>query len=190
MLELSALPAAHASILALLRDGMLAAVVLAAMAFDLKSFRIPNRLTYPAALVGLLLSAGVGQGLSGLAGLGLGFALLLPLWLLRVLGAGDVKLMAAVGAFLGFPEIVGAVLMSFIAGGVLAVGYALWLRQSGQMLRNVQQAVVANVFAIASGHRPSVAGMPSIGKLPYGIGICVGTLAWLAYRHLAEGKLF
>ena len=46
-----------------------------------------------------------------------GLALLLPLWLLRVMGAGDVKLMAAVGAVVGVPGVLYAVLWSFIFGG-------------------------------------------------------------------------
>lgn len=183
MLDLSALPAAQPATLTLLAEGVLALLLIAAMASDLRTFRIPNRLTYGGAVAGLALSAWTGHALSGIEGLGLGLALLLPLWMLRVLGAGDVKLMGVVGAFVGFPEIIGAALMCFIAGGVLAVGYSIWLKQTGRMLRNVQEALVASAFAVAAGQKPELAAMPSIGKLPYGLGIGAGSLAWLVYRH-------
>jgi prepilin peptidase CpaA len=178
------LPAASPDTLALTRELVLAVLVLVAMVSDLRTFRIPNWLTFGGAAAGLALGALGGEALTALQGLGLGLAMLLPLWLAGVLGAGDVKLMAMVGAFLGFPEIAGAALMVFIAGGALAMGYALWLRQTGRMLRNVQEALMTSAFAISAGVKPQLAAMPSIGKLPYGVGICVGTLAWLVYRHL------
>jgi prepilin peptidase CpaA len=184
MLSLN-LPAAFPDPSVLTRELLLAVLVLAAMVSDLRTMRIPNWLTFGGAAAGLALAALAGEALTALQGFGLGLAMLLPLWLVRVLGAGDVKLMAMVGAFLGFPEIAGAALMVFIAGGVLAIGYSLWLRQTGRMLRNVQQALVTSAFAISAGMKPQLAAMPSIGKLPYGVGICVGTLAWLVYRHLA-----
>ena len=170
--------------LLLTREAVLAILVIAAMVSDLRTFRIPNWLTFGGAAVGLALNAFSGQTLVSLQGLGLGLVMLLPLWIVRVMGAGDVKLMAMVGAFLGYPEIIGATLMAVITGGVLAIGYALWLRKTGLMMRNVQQALVTSAFAISAGIKPHLAEIPSVGKLPYGVGICVGTLAWLAYRHL------
>ncbi|MEG0884092.1 MAG: prepilin peptidase, partial [Janthinobacterium sp.] len=74
---------------------------------DMRSRRIPNGLVFGGALAALLLHAVLTPGAGGLGlpaalgGLALGLALLLPMYMLRALGAGDVKLMAMVGAFIG-----------------------------------------------------------------------------------------
>jgi len=165
---------------------VLAGLLCAATAIDLRTFRLPNWLTVGGALAGLvwsLLPGGVSP-LHALGGLGLGLVALLPLWLLRVMGAGDVKLMAMVGAFLGAPEVLMAVLLSFIAGGVVALGFAVWRRATGQMLVNVRDAVFMNAMAIAAGQRLDFASTPSIGKFPYGVAITAGTLACIAVLHL------
>jgi hypothetical protein len=52
------------------------------------------------------------------------------------------------------------------------------------MLRNVQETLVASMVSISAGQAPSLASMPSIGKLPYAIGICAGCITWIVYRHL------
>jgi prepilin peptidase CpaA len=95
---------------------------------DLLAHRIPNRLTGSLLCVGVTLQLGLG-GWSALgeAALGtvVGLAVLLPLYLLRATGAGDVKLLAALGALLGPYWILVAGLYTLIAGGVLALGYLL-----------------------------------------------------------------
>ena len=186
MLELSALQELPVKLLASPRDLALIGLLVTAAAIDWRTYRIPNWLTLGGALLGLVLNGVATElgWLNALAGLGLGLALLLPLWMLRLLGAGDVKLMAMVGAFVGVPGIFGAVLFSLIAGGVAAAGFTLWHHKGLQMLRNVQETVVTSAFILASGHAPSLAAMPSIGKLPYAIGICSGCIAWLLYHHL------
>jgi len=108
-------------------------LVLALMALavreDLVRNRVPNRL----ALAGLILGLGVmwaSRGSHGLAdaaaGAAVGGAVMFPFYLLRGMGAGDVKLMAAAGTFLGFKSALVAAALSLIAGGVLALGYVAW----------------------------------------------------------------
>ncbi len=164
---------------------LLLVLLVTAAVIDCRTYRIPNWLTMGGAMLGLAVNAFTTEPgwLSSLGGLGLGLVLMLPLWLLRMLGAGDVKLMAMVGAFVGVPEIFGALLFSLIAGGVAAACFAIGRRKSLQMLRNVQETVVTSVVAMSAGHAPSLAAMPSIGKLPYAIGICAGCTAWIFYRH-------
>lgn len=171
----------------LVREGALAVLLLGAMVIDIRSMRIPNRLTFGGAGLALLLALWPDSHpgiLDALAGLALGLIALLPLRIAGVLGAGDVKLMAMVGAFVGVPEIFGALVFSMIAGGVAAIGFALFRRKSLQMLRNVQETLTTSMVTIAAGHAPLLASMPSIGKLPYAIGICAGCIAWIVYRHL------
>ena len=111
----------------------LAAVLLVAVATDLRAMRIPNWLTFPAMLAGVVCNAALGAhagGLSGawdgllfsLSGFGLGLGLMLIPFLLRVMGAGDVKLLAAAGAFLGAETVFRAFIWTSLAGGVYALG--------------------------------------------------------------------
>src|SRR5712691_7755539 len=101
---------------------------LAACGFDLYRRRIPNALTLGAALAALVVSSYTG----GLAGAGssvtgwvIATALWLPLYALGGMGAGDVKLIAAVGAWLGPADVIHAALYAAIAGAVFAVALAL-----------------------------------------------------------------
>src|SRR6185503_18677980 len=106
---------------------------------DVATRRIPNRLTFPALLLGLAAHFAVG-GVSGvwsaLAGAGIALVLLLPGWFAKWMGAGDVKLMAAMGAWLAFPQAVMAVLASLVAGGLISIIVALRHRKFFEMLRN------------------------------------------------------
>jgi prepilin peptidase CpaA len=100
---------------------------IASAAIDLRERRVPNPLTLGIAGLGLLLAAlhTTGVGVTGaLAGMGLGLALMLPGHLIGATGAGDVKLMAAVGSFLGPSLVFRAFLYSALAGGVLALAVA------------------------------------------------------------------
>lgn len=174
-----------------LGTGPLIAGLLMAAVIDWRTMRIPNWLTVGGMAWGLLYHAtrdtSVATGLlTSAGGLGTGFALLLPLYALRVMGAGDVKLMAAVGAVLGLPGVLHAVLWSFIVGGVAAIGYALSLRMSRRMASNVAAIVQSMAFAVLVGQRPTaaLAGRASVGKLPYALSIAGGTIGWLVARQL------
>lgn len=111
---------------------LLLAILLPATVIDLREHRIPNLLSLGGAALGLLLAAsgfGAVSILQALAGLAVGLLCLLPLHLKRVMGAGDVKLMAAVGSFIGPLPCFLAVLCTFIAGGVL--GMAVLIHRDG-----------------------------------------------------------
>lgn len=114
-------------------------VALVACTTDLRSRRIPNALTFPAALLALAYHAtsGTGSLVSALAGLVVGLLLFLPLYLLRGMGAGDVKLLAALGAWLGAKSIVWVAMYAAIAGGVMAVAVALGSGYLKPMLSNI-----------------------------------------------------
>ncbi|NKE66034.1 prepilin peptidase [Ramlibacter sp. RBP-2] len=171
------------------RLALLVVLLMLAAFIDVRTFRIPNWLTYGGAVIGLVLGTAIQWRLLGpawaadgllwsLGGLAAGLALMLPMYALRVMGAGDVKLMAMAGAFLGLGQIVPAVLCVFVAGGVLAVGYALWRRAFGRMTANVVDIVQSMAFAAMSGVRAG-APRPSVGNLPYGVSISAGTIAWV-----------
>src|SRR5688500_1390477 len=125
------------------RTGVLMGLLLIAAVIDVRTSRIPNWLVFGGALYALIYNAisplyarDIGI-LFALGGLAVGLAALLPAYLFRVMGAGDVKLMAMVGAFIGTSATVGAVLSTLIAGGVLAIALALWRGRLGRMLHNL-----------------------------------------------------
>lgn len=116
------------------------AVALSACVFDLRNRRIPNGLTLAAAClaIGFHLAIGGGTGaLRSVAGFAVGFGLFLPLFVLGGMGAGDLKLIAAIGAWLGPAGAAWAVLYSAVAGGVMAVGVAVATGRLRTALTNV-----------------------------------------------------
>ena len=114
------------------------AITLVASDTDFRSRRIPNVLTFSALLAALIAHSIVG-GLPALQQTLIGAAvaggILLPGWLMGWMGAGDVKLMAAVGAWLTWPVSLTATLASLIAGGVFALVVAARHKALGRSLR-------------------------------------------------------
>jgi len=171
------------------RTGVLIGLLLVAAVIDWRTMRIPNWLTAGGVLYGLVASAAqstsVGAGLvASASGLALGLVLLLPLWLLRAMGAGDVKLMAMVGAFTGPAGVLTCVVYVLVIGGLAAVVLAITRGSLGLMLKNLQFILTVALMPAGGSRIPSAAAMPSIGKLPYGLCICVGTVAFLVARQL------
>lgn len=177
---------------------MLCALLAAALWHDVGTRRIPNRLVLCGALAGLawhaMLPAGAGLfsspfgslGLSNaLAGLGLGLALLLPMYLLGTMGAGDVKLMGMVGAFLGLHDTLGAVLLTLMAGGVLGLIVALSNGQLRQVLSNIRQLLQLALLRAGTGGAARLDDAPVqvTGKLAYAIAIAAGTILQLLLAH-------
>lgn len=121
-------------------------VVLMAVAWDLSTRRIPNALTFGAALAGIVLH-GYADGWSGagmsVAGWLVGVACFLPVFLLRGMGAGDVKLLAAIGAWTGPVATVWVALFSSIAGGVMGLVVALGSGYLRELFVNVSCVLMA-----------------------------------------------
>lgn len=173
------------------RTGVLIALLLIAAVIDIKTGRIPNWLVFGGALYALVYNAmsplyarDIGI-LFALGGLAVGLVALLPAYLFRVMGAGDVKLMAMVGAFIGAWATVGAVLATLVAGGVLALALAMWAGRTVRLLRNVAAVSRGTMVTMATGIGGlAVHAGPSAGKMPYGVAIAVGTIAYLVLSQL------
>jgi prepilin peptidase CpaA len=157
-------------------------VCLVATVTDLRSRRIPNWLTFPSIVIGLVLNTVIPALSQGLGGLKLGLVssvagcLLLLLCfglfgLLRFVGFGDVKLMAAVGALLRWPTALWALVYVGLAGGGIAVGYALFKGRLGKVL--------GNLVAIGSRVVKRKEGEIQLHRIPYGLAILVGA-TWAA----------
>jgi prepilin peptidase CpaA len=105
------------------------------------------------------------------------------MYLLRVMGAGDVKLMAMVGAFLGIEDVLGAVLATFLAGGVLSLAYAWKIGVLRRTLQNIRFILYSNAVRMAGGSVPTLEDAPeTAGKFPYAVAIAVGTLGYLVWK--------
>ena len=138
---------------------------------EIKERRIPNWLTLGAIALGVG-SAIIEGGLAGLADSALGLAiaggLFLPFCLLGVVGGGDMKLMAAVGAIVGWPMVLRVLCDTCIAGGLIAVAIMAW---NGILL-----TTLANVFRIMVGMPRKQQGLRNPPMVPYALAITAGTL--------------
>ena len=155
------------------------ACALVSAVWDLRQGRIPNPLTYSGMLAGLVLQASLGgwRGfLDGLAAGLVGGGIFFLFFLAGGMGAGDVKLMAAVGAFTGLRQVLIILLASAIAGGVLALGVMLFRGRGVSTLRN---SVALVRYHLTFGLRPhpeiNLQSSKSI-RLPYAVAIAAGTL--------------
>jgi prepilin peptidase CpaA len=140
-------------------DLILLWLVVQAAATDITLRRIPNVLVASGLLLALALRCTAAPewstALDWLGGAMVGLLVFLPLYMLRGMAAGDVKLMAMVGSFVGAAGALATAVLTALAGGVLAM---LWL-----------------VFAPAQGQERS--------GMPYGVAIAFGTMAWLLWQH-------
>lgn len=162
----------------------LAMLVVFAAIFDLRERIVPNFLTVSgaAAGAGLHLFLGGWAGLKfSLLGLCLGFGIFLPLFMLRGMGGGDVKLMAAIGAMAGASNTFVIFILTALLGGVLAIALLLVKGGMRKALRNIGFIL----GRLTRGKAPHVE-RPDLDiersnslKLPYAIPMALGTLLFL-----------
>jgi len=160
----------------------LCAILAVAVYSDIRSHRISNSLSLLALVVGLALQF-LGHGFqgvtSGLLGAGVGLGCFAPLYLARAMGAGDVKLLAAVGAFLGPQGAFLAALLALLAGGLGAIGYVLWRALRASVSSFVHEGLAA---AVASALLATQ--LARRDRLPFALPIAVGGIA--ACWYLAD----
>jgi prepilin peptidase CpaA len=160
------------------------AVALVACIFDLHHRRIPNALTFGAALAAFI-TAAIVRGPSGFGasagGWVVGLAIWLPLYALGGIGAGDVKLMAAIGAWLGVVGGLHAALYAGVAGGVLALAVVIAKGCLRQTLSNVQLLVLHWRIAGFAPHAQLTLDTSTSPRLAYALPVLIGTVAaiWL-----------
>jgi len=146
---------------------------------DVATRRIPNKLTYLAMLVAIAgrfaLQGWHGLGSAALGGL-IGGGAFLIFFLLHVMGAGDVKLIAAVGCFVGPGSAIEIVLSSAIAGGIFAILYALRLGKLRAVLVNVWDLIRFHAALGGQVHPTLNLSNPQAIRLPYGVAIATGVL--------------
>jgi prepilin peptidase CpaA len=146
---------------------------------DFRSRKIPNWLTVPAFVAGVTVRTalfGWPGAKSALEGTGLALLLLLPLVLLRALGAGDWKLMGAVGAFLGPLMFLFVLLGSILISGLMAVVEMARTKRVRETLHNMW-VLVQGFFTFGLRANPKISlDNPELLKLPFGVAVALATL--------------
>lgn len=166
----------------------LSAMLLMAMWHDTAVRRIPNQIVLRGAIAALVLSwspHGIGLGTAIAGGL-VGFLGFLSLYLLKLLGAGDVKLAGATGLFIGGPDMVLVCLKILIMGGVLSFLWAWWTNQ----LRTVSTHLKTGLHRLRTSRQANKQTeqtvMPlSDTRVPYAIAIAAGTAVHLLPRYVS-----
>jgi prepilin peptidase CpaA len=164
---------------------LLLLLVLVASFFDIRKHRIPNWLSLAGVVLAVALNTFLFEVVGlwySLKGLGLAFAIYFVLYLLRGMGAGDVKLMAAVGAAVGPYNWLGILFLTAVIGGVAALVLA---GSKGRMRRTFVNMWLL-LLSLRHGRAPYLdnpaldVGSEMALRLPHGVVIAGGTLAFLA----------
>lgn len=168
---------------------LVSALLVEAAIIDGRKLKVPNWLTFHLAAGGLAYATWVGGG-HGLAwslgGLALGLALLMPLHMIGGMGAGDVKLLAGVGAWMGPSIVLGAFVVTAIVGGVMAAAMVV---RSGELVKHwaMFHTIGQEILTLRSPGKLSevaAARKPTMMLLPYGIPIAVGSIGYFAWLGL------
>ncbi|CBJ52060.1 A24 family peptidase [Ralstonia solanacearum] len=157
----------------------LAALVTTAAVWDVRTRRVPNWLVISGLAIALLVQCLEHGVLTGswtwLLGTATGLGLLLGIYLLGGMGAGDVKLMGAVGAFMAPAGVFHVALVTFIVGGALALAMMLMRGNAHRSFANVSALLLSLPF----GGKTTAAGQDKkdrTTRLPYAVAIAIGTL--------------
>jgi len=160
-------------------------VAVGAAVWDLRTGRIPNLLTFPILVAGLLWSTWHGGGIGLLVALGSAFLLALPCFVLFLYaggGAGDVKLLGALGAWLSIHDAVSVLLCVALAGVACGIITALLRRRSAILFANMARMGRGFALAFATRRvRDAQILMPEekqMQPMAYGVSICLGV--WVA----------
>lgn len=146
---------------------------------DIREHRIPNAIVTSGLVVAFMYHglSPFGQGMSfAIAGLAVGISALMPLYVMGTMGAGDVKLMGMVGAYLGTAALLNAVLATMIAGGVLSIVASAYKHALPQLVGNLRTMLIQrDIRRMGGAGSEPLPAPPSVGKLPYAVAIAAGT---------------
>jgi prepilin peptidase CpaA len=177
-------------------DYILLSLLLAALFFDLTRKKIPNFLTFPIMLWGLLahtITGGAEGFLFSVYGLLLGLAIFFIPFMLGGMGGGDVKLLGAIGAIKGLQFVFYAAVFTAFCGGILAVIYLIYNRQLLRILKKILAFVAVPLltllyFRFRNPYLNQLSLLLSSAEthseekvyLPYGVAIAAGTIIALS----------
>jgi len=167
-------------------DLLLLLMVAAAAINDLTSRRIPNLLLLGgmtgALVLHLLSPQPLRSLLAWLGGAAVGLLVFLPFYLVRGMAAGDVKMMAAVGAFTGPGEALHIAILAWCVGGVMALVLVIARGRLRMVLGNLW-AIVRPVLLRLPAPAIGTSARPSAGSIPYGVAIAAGAIVSVLGRY-------
>lgn len=169
-------------------DLVLIVLLILASGFDLRQRKIPNRLLAVGLLASLALHVASGVPSSVLsvylAGFAVGLVMFLPLYLLGGMAAGDVKLMATVGTFLGPGLTIQSSLATYCAGGLLALVIVLAKKRGRVAFANIAGMLHPFLLRMSGAKLPRTnQAFSSVGGMPYALAITAGTCTVLCLHH-------
>ena len=164
-------------------------ILIVAAVIDGWKLKVPNWITYPMVFAGWAFSAymfGFNGLVASLIGTVVGLALLLPAYAIGGMGAGDVKLLAGVGAWVWGWTTFYAFCVSAVIGGLIALGMVLY-RKNFQHHAGQFKAILTEIFVVRDPNQLAALAAErksSMLLLPYGIPIAIGTIAYFAFMGL------
>ena len=168
---------------------ILVGLLLLASYRDICEYRISNKLILFGLAVGISLNVILPQEIGGLgfqlalAGAGVGVIVFLPMYLIHAMGAGDIKLMAMVGAFVGPSPMLQIALYVAIAGGLLALIVLISKSKLIKPIHNYKLMLMRNQLSTTAGNLDTISTSKVFSKtkarLPYGVAIAAGTFFYL-----------
>ena len=164
-------------------------ILILAAVIDGWKLKVPNWITFPMIIGGWIVSAylfGWGGLFSSLIGTGIGLILLLPAYAIGGMGAGDVKLLAGVGAWVWGTVTFFSFCASAVIGGLIAIGMVV---ASGKVRHHVFQfrAIATEIAMVRNPEKLACAAAERKSRmmlLPYGIPIAIGTIVYFAWMGL------
>jgi prepilin peptidase CpaA len=156
---------------------------------DMQQHRIPNVLSLGGITLGIALHAwasGFHGVITGVGGTAVGIGIFLPFYLAHGMGAGDVKLMGAVGAFLGPTNALLATGLSLGAGGIIAIIILIFRGGLGQLAKRYWATLKFFLSTMKIDHRSPDLGEVAAMKFPYAAAIGIGTVATLWWLDILQ----
>jgi prepilin peptidase CpaA len=158
---------------------------------DIKYRKIYNKITLPSLLTGLILGLLISHRTvfpSRLIGLAVGFGVFFIMFISGYMGGGDVKLVAAIGALIGFPLIIDAIFFGVFSGGLYAI---IILLKKGLLWKHLKSVFLFIFSFIIPWRQTHSLKTESSMKIPYGLCISVGTLiAFIIHLTMSINSFF
>ena len=168
---------------------LVTAVLIAAAVIDGWKLKVPNWITFPFIISGWIYSlvffgwAGLGWSMLGTA---IGLGLLLPAYAIGGMGAGDVKLLAGVGAWIGATHTLYAFCLSAVFGGLIALAMVLYGRKLAKH-KHLFMGILTEILTVRDPRRLAAIAADrksSMMLLPYGIPIAMGTIVYFIWTGM------